>query len=121
MVLLHLRALLHLWLQQSTTYIYFASSCFNTAAYNSDPIIDNDIHTIKNTIKFINVLNQNVNKTKRARSATFTKGRCYTRRLGTGQKVWGEWAGAFGNVVDKKHMAHPPLKQGWKLHDPPAS
>ena len=37
--------------------------------------------------------------------------------------------GAFGNVVDKKkHMAYPPpfgtkmtnppLKQGWKLHDP---
>ena len=41
------------------------------------------------------------------------------------------WAGAFGNVVDKKHMTHPPpfgtkmtdppLKQGWKLHDPPPS
>ena len=35
-------------------------------------------------------------------------------RLGTGQKVWGRggWAGAFGNVVDKKHMTHPlPLAQ----------
>ena len=38
-------------------------------------------------------------------------------------------AGAFGNVVDKKRMAHPlpfgtkltnpPLNEGWKLHDPP--
>ena len=27
--------------------------------------------------------------------------------LGTGQKVYGGWAGAFGNVVDKKHMTHP--------------
>ena len=26
---------------------------------------------------------------------------------GTGQKVQGGWAGAFGNVVDKKHMTHP--------------
>ena len=43
----------------------------------------------------------------------------------------GGWAGAFGNVVDKKHMTppppfgtkttDPPLKQGWKLHDPPPS
>ena len=33
--------------------------------------------------------------------------------LGTGQKVWGGggggWAGAFANVVDKKHMTHPLL------------
>ena len=47
--------------------------------------------------------------------------------------LWEEgWAGAFGNVIDKKHMAHPPLpfgtkmtdpplKQGWKLLDPPPS
>ena len=28
--------------------------------------------------------------------------------LGTGQKVLGGgWAGAFGNVVDKKHMTQP--------------
>ena len=37
--------------------------------------------------------------------------------------------GAFGNVVDKKHIAYPPpfgtkmtdppLKKGWKMHDPP--
>ena len=31
--------------------------------------------------------------------------------LGTGQKVLGGggggWAGAFGNVVDKKHTTHP--------------
>ena len=43
----------------------------------------------------------------------------------------GGWAGAFGNAVDKKHMTHPPpigtkmtdppLKQDWKLHDPPPS
>ena len=30
----------------STEYkVYFASSCFNTAAYNSDPIIDNIRYT----------------------------------------------------------------------------
>ena len=31
-------------------------------------------------------------------------------KLGTGQKVLGGgggWATTFGNVVDKKHMAHP--------------
>ena len=38
------------------------------------------IHTIKKTIKFNNVLNQNVNKTKRARSASFTKGRCLSHK-----------------------------------------
>ena len=47
------------------------------------------------------------------------------------KSIEGGWAGAFGNVVDKKHMTHPPpfgtkmtdppLKQGWKLHDPPPS
>ena len=27
------------------------------------------------------------------------------------------WAGAFGNVVDKKHMAQPlPLAQKWLTH-----
>ena len=44
--------------------------------------------------------------------------------LGSGQKVWG------GGGVDKKHdppppfgtkMTDQPLKQGWKLHDPPPS
>ena len=41
-----------------------------------------------------------------------------TGKLGTGQKVWGRgWAGAFGNVVDKKHMAHPlPSAQKWLTH-----
>ena len=43
--------------------------------------------------------------------------------LGSGQKVW-------GGGVDKKHdppppygtkMTDQPLKQGWKLHDPPPS
>ena len=44
----------------------------------------------------------------------------------------GGGGGAFGNVVDKKKkhglpppfgtkMTNPPLKQGWKLHDPPPS
>ena len=48
-------------------------------------------------------------------------------RLNTISKVrdWSKsmragWAGTFGNVVDKKHMTHP-LKQGWKLHNPPPS
>ena len=28
-----------------------------------------------------------------------------------------EWAGAFGNVIDKKHMAHPlPSAQKWLTH-----
>ena len=35
--------------------------------------------------------------------------------LGTGKnvKVWGGWAGTFGNVVDKEHMAHslPPAQK----------
>ena len=46
-------------------------------------------------------------------------------------KKYGVWGGegAFGNVFDKKKthglpppfgtkMTNPPLKQGWKLHDP---
>ena len=37
--------------------------------------------------------------------------------LGTGQKYWGGWAGAFGNVVDKKHRAHPlSSAQKWLAH-----
>ena len=38
--------------------------------------------------------------------------------LGTGQKVWGGgWAGAFGNVVGKKHMTHPlHSAQKWLTH-----
>ena len=32
-------------------------------------------------------------------------------------KSKGGWAGAFGNVVDKKHMTHPlPLAQKWLTH-----
>ena len=34
-----------------------------------------------------------------------------TERKGLVKKYRGGWAGAFGNVVDKKHMAHPSLRQ----------
>ena len=48
---------------------------------------------------------------------------------GLDKKYGGGGGGAFGNVVDKKKthglpppfgtkMTNPPLKQGWKLHDP---
>ena len=36
---------------------------------------------------------------------------------GIGQKVYGGWARAFGNVADKKH--NPPLRFGAKLIDAP--
>ena len=42
--------------------------------------MDNIRYTYDKKTKFNNVLNQNVNKTKRARSASFTKGRCLSHK-----------------------------------------